>query len=234
MAQNDRMMKAMTRHDQIAAERGRGAGSRGAQVYEVLIERIRSGDLRPGTRLREEDLAKTLDVSRTPVREALGRLQARGLVETSLAGLCVTELTRQQTMELYAMRAALEGSAARFAAENASPADLAALEHAAQLFANCQGAPVDFAAANRTFHDVILEAAHNRYLSRMLADLNDWLALLPDTTFSVEGRATGAIAEHAAIADAILAHDGDAAERAARAHIDRARDARLQMMFQAG
>src|SRR5690606_40394332 len=127
-------------------------------------------------------------------------------------GLAISGLDRQQIMELYAMRAMLEGSAARFAAENASTGDLAALTHIAGLFGDQQDGAPALAAANRLFHDTICQAAHNRYLARMLADLNDSLALLPDTTFSVAGRAEAAGAAHRAILDAIVARKPDAAE----------------------
>ena len=214
--------------------RGRGLSSRGMQVYEALIERIRSGELKPGTRLREEDISQLLGVSRTPVREGLARLQARGLVEAGASGLAIPELDRQQIMELYAMRAMLEGAAARFAAENASAGDLATLRHVAEIFASSKGGAPALAEANRVFHESIYEAAHNRYLARMLEDLNDSLALLPDTTFSVRGRSQAALAEHQAILDAIVARKPYKAEAAARRHIEMAREARLRLLFQNG
>src|SRR5690606_23653068 len=152
-----------------------------ARVYRSLIDRLRSGRLAPGTRLREEDLATELGVSRTPIREALTRLQARGLVRVTSAGLAVAELTRPHVSELYAMRAIVEGAAARFAAENASAGDLVALRHAGELFYEPQQDPAQFARVNMMFHGAIYEAAHNSYLSRMVEDLNDSLALLPRT-----------------------------------------------------
>lgn len=220
----------MTVNDQ-AAERGRSAGSRGNQVYNVLINRIRSGDLEPGTRMREEDVANLLGVSRTPVREALNRLQARGLIENAIGGLAIVELSRPQTMELYAMRANLEGAAARFAAENASPVEIASLKHICGLFSNYKGDASDFARVNKTFHEAIYEAAHNRYLIKMLEDLNDSLALLRDTTFSVSGRAEAAKIEHTKIFAAIEKGEADQAEQAARLHIENARNARLELLF---
>lgn len=221
----------MTR-EPFSAERGRGPASRGAQVYEALIARVRSGGLPPGTRLREEDISAMLGVSRTPVREALARLQARGLVEAGPGGgLAIAGLDRRQIMELYALRAVMEGAAARYAAENATAGDIATLTHVAGLFAAETGGPAALARVNVLFHDSICDAAGNRYLARMLAELNDSLALLPDTTFSIAGRGEGARAEHQAILDAILARDPDAAEAAARRHIERARDARLILHF---
>ncbi|MBN9671532.1 GntR family transcriptional regulator [Roseibium aggregatum] len=221
--------------DQISAPgqraRGRGANSRGSKVYQELLERMRNGMLKPGTRLREDEIGIELDVSRTPVREAFNRLHARGLVESSRGGWTVAELSRGQIMELYALRAVLEGAAARFAAENAQPADLAALRIAASGFEKAASGETARANANIVYHRTIYAAAHNAYLERMLEDLNDSLALLPSTTFSVSGRSQAAIAEHQAITDAILARAPAQAETSARNHIENAMDARLRMLF---
>ncbi|KJS11044.1 MAG: hypothetical protein VR78_13350 [Hoeflea sp. BRH_c9] len=219
----------MADHQQLT--RGSGGGSRGNKVYRALTDRIRSRELQPGARVREEDIALSLGVSRTPVREAFARLQERGLLETSSAGLTVAQLNRPQVMELYAMRAKLEGAAAAFAAENASPSDVVSIRHAATFFSAQGGAPGHVARANTLFHEAIYEAAHNRYLMRMLEDLNDSLALLPDTTFSVPGRADAARAEHQAIFEAIENRDPLRAEQAAGMHIRYALEGRLMLLY---
>jgi DNA-binding GntR family transcriptional regulator len=217
--------------DTEAAVSTEKSGSRASQVYDQLHNWIRSGRLAPGTRVREEEIARTLAVSRTPVREALSRLQTRGLLEQSNGGLSVVALTRPQIIELYAMRSMLEGAAARFAAENASSLDVAAISHAASQFQRYAGDAVGFAKVNMTFHEAIYDAAHNRYLMRMLADLIDSLALLPSTTFAVDGRQQAALIEHENIRRAIESRDADAAEGAARDHIHNAMQARLELMF---
>lgn len=208
-----------------------GALSRSEQVYEALRRRIRSGEMKAGTRIREEELAASLGVSRTPVREALGRLQIRGMVEPVSGGLAVAVLSRAQVMEVYAIREILEGAAARFAAENATSSDMAALRHLHERFEHHAGDAPGAARLNLAFHGAIYEAARNRYQKRMLDDLNDTLALLPDTTFSVAGRTQAAKDEHRAILEAILKRDPDAAEKAARAHIANALDARLGLIY---
>jgi len=219
----------MTQTHQTA--RGRGEGSRGSRVYQALVDQIRAGELKPGERLREELVAEKLGVSRTPVREACARLRERGLLENTTEGLAVSTLSRPQVMELYAMRGKLEGAAAAFAAENASMAELASLRHVAILFDAQQGPASDLASANSLFHAAIYETAHNRYLMRMLEDLNDSLVLLPSTTFSVPGRAEAAKTEHRAILDAIEKRDGPGAEKAAIDHIRNALEGRLQLLF---
>jgi DNA-binding GntR family transcriptional regulator len=208
-----------------------GHGERASWVYKTLIEKIRTRQLAPGTRVREEMIATMLDVSRTPVREALARLQAGGLVEATAAGLAVVQLDRSQTMELYALRAILEGAAARFAAENASSSDLVSLDYVLNRFMAFDGDAAGFAQLNRLFHEAVLEAAHNRFLLHATDRLYDSLALLPDTTFSQPGRAAAAKHEHAAILQAIKTRDKDTAEKAARKHINEARNARIALLF---
>jgi DNA-binding GntR family transcriptional regulator len=209
----------------------RAGQSRAGGVFQILKTRIRDGALAPGTRMREEDLAKMLGVSRTPVREALGKLEARGLVSLGADGLIVTELSRPQVMELYAARGILEGAAARLAAENASQSDIAAMEHLLELFSSHEGDAQTAARLNMEFHNAIYEAAHNGYIQRMLDELNDTLTLLPSTTFTVEGRPGAAIGEHRAVLSAIIARHPDDAEKAARNHIANALKARLVLMF---
>jgi DNA-binding GntR family transcriptional regulator len=205
--------------------------SRAQQVYDSLIEFLRKGTYKPGDRIRAEDVAQTFDVSRTPVREALSRLQERGLLEMTPTGLAVAQLKRQNVLELYAVRELLEGSAARFAAQHASPSDLYSMRRIAEAFAEPCDDPGRVAQLNRSFHNAIYEAAHNRYLLVMLQGMHDTLMLLPSTTFTVPGRQETAVDEHTAILDAIEKRDPDEAEQQARAHIRRARDTRLGMMF---
>lgn len=200
-------------------------------VYRDLVDRLRSGMLAPGSRLREGELAVSLGVSRTPVREALARFQARGLAGMSSGGLIVVELDRRQVNELYAVRAILEGSAARFAAMNGAPADIEGIRHAADLFENQPDDAGALARANALFHEMIYHAARNDYLLRTLEDLNDSLALLPRTTFQLPQRSDEVRLEHREIVAGIEERDPDRAEAAAREHINKALASRLRLLF---
>lgn len=208
--------------------------SRAQWVFKSLRNAIHDGQYSRGERIREEEVARSLGVSRTPVREALSRLQAGGLLEMASGGLVVAMLTRPQVIELYAMREILEGSAARFAAQHAAPTEIATLHHLARIFERSLGDPAKLAHVNRELHGAIYEAAHNRYLVRTLNELHDALSLLPSTTFTVAGRPESAIAEHARIIEAIEERKADEAERVAREHIRLAQEARLAMMFEFG
>jgi DNA-binding GntR family transcriptional regulator len=203
-----------------AFENLRDVKSRSEYVYQQVLEAISEGRFRPGMRLGEEEIAQSLGVSRTPVREALRRLQARGLLMVGGGrSLVVAELSVRQVHELYAMREILEGSAARFAATHASEPDLILLRQAHEKFAAASNRPEDLVPLNRRFHQAIYEAAHNQYLTQALNELHDALVLLSGSTFRIPPRPQMSNEEHLAIIEAIEAHDPNRAEAAARKHI---------------
>jgi DNA-binding GntR family transcriptional regulator len=200
-------------------------------VYGRLRAAIRSQELKPGDRLREADLAERLGVSRTPVREALKRLQADGLIQLAPPrGFVVTQLTHRRVMELYAMREVLAGVAARFAAEQAAPMEIQALQ---QLVAQ-QGAakaPTEAARLNDRLTQAIISAAHNEYLTRATSALTDALELLGQTTYAMPGRIESGWKENRRIVEAIARREGAAAEEAARLHVRNAAKLRVQALF---
>ena len=205
----------------------------GEVVFRSLRGDLRAGLYRPGDRLREEEVARRLGVSRTPVREALGRLVAKGLLEAAGGrGLTVRSLTIPEVLELYAMREILEGSAARLTAQHASPAEIQALADLEGLFEAQSDAPA-LARINRAFHEAIFRMARNRYLNGSLEELQDAIALLGPTTLSVAGRPQVAVEEHRAIVQAIAERDAGRAEAVARSHIQHALRSRLTLLHSA-
>lgn len=208
--------------------------SRGEYVYRVLRDAIQSGRYLPGERVREDDIAKALGVSRTPVREALHRLSERGLLELSTGrGLIVVELNKQQMIELYAMREVLEGAAAGLAAQHASTAEIDTMTRLLEEFRAVGDDPEKLAHINRLLHQTIYGAAHNRYLLQTLNELRDAMALLRNTTFAVPGRPSVVDTEHQAMVQAIRERSPERAEQAARYHIREAQRARAELQFQA-
>lgn len=135
----------------------------------------------------------------------------------------------RQLAELYAVRAELEGLAARLAAQHAAPEELRVLREMVEGDRALLGNPEALARANRRFHKLIHLASHNRYLVEQLDLVHRTMALLATTSLAVEGRSETAIAEHEAIVRAIEARDGDAADEALRAHISRAFETRLRL-----
>jgi DNA-binding GntR family transcriptional regulator len=207
---------------------------RSEQTYNALRDAIQTGKLKPGTRLREVELAEWLGMSRTPVREALNRLESDGLIMNEPhRGMIVTELDRRMIGELYVMRQVLEGTAAALAARHASDEEIAALREIANRDKEIGDDPKRLAANNRLFHDTLYQSAHNRYLLKTLNTLRESMALLGDTTLALPGRSKTALEEHQTIIAAIERHDPVAAEEATVAHIKEAYRSRLRLLFDA-
>ncbi|WP_417585733.1 GntR family transcriptional regulator [Pelagibacterium sp.] len=203
--------------------------SRGQSAYQSILKAIRDGVFRPGDRLREEDVAQRIGVSRTPVREALGRLLEKGLIETGTGrGLAVSTLSMPQVFELYAMRQELEGLVARFAAHHATDVEIENFERLNDQFRTAQS-PELAKELNRILHARLYDACRNRYLRQAVDELQETIILLPDTTFVSTGRIEAASDEHARIIGAIRARDADAAQNAGIDHIARALTVRLQI-----
>jgi DNA-binding GntR family transcriptional regulator len=208
--------------------------SRGEQAYQKLQQAIQSGALKPGTRLRENELAEWLGSSRTPIREALNRLQTEGLiVQEPRRGMIIAELDHNAIAELYVMREVLEGTAARLAARHASDVEVAMLREIAERDKATENDPIKLAKNNRLFHETLYRAAHNRYLLKTLSLLRESMALLGQTTLALPGRSDAAFEEHDAIVAAIERHDAFGAEEACRTHIRAAYRARMKIMFEA-
>jgi DNA-binding GntR family transcriptional regulator len=203
-------------------------------VYGRLRSEIRDRELMPGDRLREADLAERLGVSRTPVREALRRLEADGLAQVAPPrGFVVTELTHRRVMELYAMREVLAGVAARFAAEQASPMEIQTLQELIAQQGTAKDA-IEAARLNDRLREAITSAAHNEFLTRATNSLNDSLELLGTTTYSMPGRIESGWKENKKVVEGIARRNGAAAEDAARLHVRNAAKLRVQMLFGKG
>ena len=207
--------------------------SRAHLAYRSIKELIRNGTFPPGRRLPEKDVAALLDISRTPVREAMNRLISEGLLALHpMRGYAVAELDKQQILELYSLREFLEGAAARFAAQHASDPEIQSLRKFSLEMGALDERDVDaHVTMNKHFHAAIAEASHNRYLQDELTRHVDTLNLVPGTTFQTHNRSKDSFAEHTAIVNAIEARNPDEAEAAARAHIRNAARIRLLLIF---
>ncbi len=204
--------------------------SSASEAYEMLLSEIEDGGLLPGTRLREAELAERLAISRTPVREALKRLELQGLVaHEPHHGAVVASLEYGQVAELYLLREVLEGTAARLAAQHATGVEIGVLQCMVQQDRALADQPRRLARTNRLFHQQVRDAARNRFVNRALENLRLSLALLAGTTLGASGRAGTSVAEHAAIVARIAARDCDGAEEAARLHIRNAFETRIKM-----
>jgi len=198
-------------------------------AYALILEAIDSHIYKPGDRLVESELAERFGVSRTPIREALQRLETQSLLTRDGRSLIVASLDHTQMAELYVVRGELEGLAARLASRHATPEEVRVLRDMVEADRKLVGNPDALSRANRRFHKQIHLASHNRFLVQQLDLVHRSMALLATTSLAAEGRGAGALDEHQAIVAAIEAADGDAADRAVREHISKAFMTRLKL-----
>lgn len=198
-------------------------------AYSLVLEAIDTGVYKPGDRLVESDLAERFGVSRTPIREALQRLETQSLLTRDGRSLIVASLDHNQLAELYVVRAELEGLAANLAARHATPEEVRVLKDMVQDDHSLIDDPTAMARANRRFHKQIHLASHNRYLVQQLDLVHRSMALMATTSLAADGRPEDALAEHDAIVTAIENRDADAAGEALRAHISKAFVTRLKL-----
>ena len=198
-------------------------------AYALILNAIDQGDYRPGDRLVESELADRFGVSRTPVREALQRLETQSMLTRDGRSLIVASLDHNQMAELYEVRSELEGLAAALAAKHASDEEIRVLFGMIESDREIMGDPKALSQANRRFHSQIHLASRNRYLVRQLEMVHRSMALLTVTSLSAEGRGSEALDEHFAIVEAISNHDPEAADAAVRKHLSFAFETRLKI-----
>lgn len=212
--------------------RDRHVGAANA-VHDTVRRLIVSGQLAPGTRLGEEDFARQFNVSRTPVREAFLRLEAERLAErTTGRSLIVAGVTPDEILEIYQVRVAVDGLAARLAAESARPRDITNLRWLNDRIeaASVEGDHAAMASINLQFHEAICKAARNTFLLDLMMTVHDRARRFPGTTFSDPDRPGTALEEHRSIIAAIEDRQADDAERLARSHMSNAMEVRIRLL----
>lgn len=198
------------------------------EVAKTLREQIFAGQLPPGSFLDEVALCEGLEISRTPLREALKVLTAEGLLRHEpRRGCFVNEVSEQDLDEIFPVIAMLEGRCAFEAARKASDADLAALDSLHErLREHAQAARInDYYATNFTIHEAIITLASNRWLAQAIADLRKILKLARLQQLHAPGRLAQSLSEHLAIYAALRARDSAGAEEAMRSHLMHQREA---------
>lgn len=204
-----------------------------SDVYNAILDRITSLEIAPGARINIDTLARELGVSQTPIREALSRLEAEGLVQkTHLVGhRAIAQLTREQVEQLFELRLLIEPAGAALAARRLDDAARGSLE---LLHAQMRGRPhreptySEFARKDAEFHAVIAQASGNDFLAEALAKLHTHVhifRLVSHTRVTSE-----AIDEHADLIGALLAGDAPASRRFMREHIVASRDRILTLL----
>lgn len=215
-------MKSSTISRQLSTEK---ENTKSENLTEYLIEAIVEGELAPGSKISEPELAKRFQVSRGPLREALMRVEGLGLIERiPHIGARVTQLSPNKLVELYAVREALEGMAARLAARNITEIELAGLESLLSTHSThidqVEGASYFHQQGDFDFHYRIIQASRNQQLIGLLCDeLYHLLRMYRYQSPRSHSRPVEALEEHKFILRAIRQRDEELAEILMRRHI---------------
>ncbi len=209
-------------------------------VFETLRDAIITQVLKPGERLMEIQLADEMGVSRTPVREAIRKLELEGLVVmVPRKGAYVAGVSMKDIHEVYEVRSALEMLAVTLAAERITEEELDALER--QVLRESEeedkqdGSDLDnIIYIDSSFHDIIYQAAHNQRLVQFVNILQEQLQRFRAASLARPGRSKTALEEHKQIVEALSDRNGELAARLAREHIENAENAMIASMEEKG
>ena len=212
----------------MARTNGTRSATQADRVYAELRERLLRGDMPVGRRLVEQQLAAEFETSRTPVREALRRLEGDGhIVRDHGGGMCPAAPSVKSMRQLYEVRVALEVLCARRAASSGDRGRIEAIEQdwealdAAWHDNRSLPRGPDFVYADEGFHRALAGASGNDVAESLLSDLNDRIRVLRIYDFTTDDRIGATITEHLEIVGCVLARDADAAAAFMRAHVQR-------------
>jgi DNA-binding GntR family transcriptional regulator len=202
-------------------------------VFESLREAIISGQMKPGERMMEIQLAEEMGVSRTPVREAIRKLELEGLVVMiPRKGAYVAGLSLKDVADVFEIRRALEGLASELAADRITETELENLERylvkiAEEIEAGDLNKVVD---TDTDFHTLLYQASRNQRLSQIISNLREQIQRFRATSLAIPGRMREALEEHRQIVEAISSRDGETARRLAQEHIENAENSLMSVI----
>ncbi|CCO08603.1 GntR family transcriptional regulator [Desulfotomaculum varum] len=202
-------------------------------VFETLREAIISGKLEPGERLMEIQLAEEMGVSRTPVREAIRKLELEGfVVMIPRKGAYVAGISLKDITDVFEVRAALEALAAGLAAERATEEEIEQLERSLLAYSE-QTNKQDIngiVESDTDFHDLLYKASRNERLQQIITHLREIIQRVRTVSLSQPGRSKDAVEEHRQIVDAIADRNIELAQNLAREHIYNAENSMLNSL----
>ena len=202
-------------------------------VFNTLRQAILIGELKPGERLMERHLADRLGVSRTPVREAIRRLELEGLVTMiPRKGAEVARITEKSMSDVLEVRRTLDALCAELACDRITPESLAALKKACDHFEQCVGThdAKKIAEADVSLHDIIVEATGNQRLIQMVHNLSEQMYRYRFEYIKDSSQHDTLVKEHRIIYQSIVDKDKDTAAAAARLHIDNQKKAIIRQI----
>lgn len=209
--------------------------SLGEQAYIKLRDLLRSGEIPAGKRLGEKEICDRFDMSRTPVREAFRQLLSDGLLSTSLGGrIVVAEIDLAKVEEIYDMREAVEGLAARLATKKARTPDLMKLESILEEQRKGIASEASFLGVNDRFHGAIYQLSGNRYVQRNAEVLLNSASMIRGSTHGRYDYESWSLSDHEAIFQAMCNGDTVGAEQAMLLHIRRGRWQRTRLLIAEG
>ncbi len=200
-------------------------------VFEALREGIISGELKPGERLMEVQLAEEMGVSRTPVREALRKLELEGfVVMVPRKGVYVAGISTKDISEVFEIRSALEALAASLAAERITDDEIEELERLLLKINECiKNHDLDgLVSVDTAFHDIVYKASRNERLVQIVSNLREQIQRFRKTSLSSPGRIRHTVEEHKKIVDAIASRDAALAHELAQEHVENAENQILE------
>lgn len=206
-------------------------------VFESLREAIINGVLKPGERLMEVQLAEEMGVSRTPVREAIRKLELEGFViMVARKGAYVAGISMKDVVDVFEIRAALEGLAASLAAERITDEEKEEMERLLVRKAACveAGDYDSLTEIDTEFHELLYKASRNERLMQIISNLREQINRFRMVSLAFPGRGREALEEHKKIAEAIAERDAALAQALAQEHIENAENALLEAMQKTG
>ena len=194
-------------------------------IYDELKKRIIQLEMTDGSQLTEEALAEEFSASRTPVRQALQRLARENFVELiPFVGCVVHQLTISDIEEIYTLREALEGMAARCAAQIIDEQNLKIIEEDIRRSQTGEEGGTD----GKVMHEVLLSLMGNSRIDQIMNNVSEQVRWLHNYSLTLSGQSERARLEHEAVLDALRSHDGEEAERRMRVHIRNTKESVIQ------
>lgn len=201
-------------------------------VFSILRNAILNANLEPGQRLVERDIAEQLQISRTPVREAIRKLESEKLVtHIPRKGVIVAGFTKEDIKEIQIIRISLEALSCSIAATKIKNKDLEQLNSIDNEMLKENQTIEKLSLMNRKFHETIYRAAESPRLYDFISTLNEYINNSTKVTYTKPGRLIEVFNEHTAVINALRSHDSDEAYNAAKIHVKKSSDLFLEMKY---